>query len=183
MRYALLTAAALLSYQVNSGNALLPHLGPIDSLHTAMFMDRAANCVAVSWERPAGKHWTGMVKPSSLSMTAVGIAVLIGAAGCTRTSDGSYVLRRPAAVQPTHTFRAIATRPLQYQVQANEPRAYPPAYARPAVSRPAPRPGQGHRAVAEHRQERAIQAARSEQADFLPQREPPPSGRIRVVCS
>jgi len=29
-------------------------------------------------------------------MTAFGVAVLIGAAGCTRTSDGSYIMRKPA---------------------------------------------------------------------------------------
>ena len=29
-------------------------------------------------------------------MSAFGVAVLIGAAGCTRTSDGSYVMRKPA---------------------------------------------------------------------------------------
>ena len=76
-----------------------------------------------------------MLKPSSLSITAVGMAVLIGAAGCTRTSDGSFELRRPAAFM---NFRA-SDPAAQYEVQPNEPRAYPPAYARPAVSRPAPR--------------------------------------------
>ena len=35
---------------------------------------------------------------SHLSMTALGMAVLIGAAGCTRTSDGSYVMRKPVAL-------------------------------------------------------------------------------------
>jgi hypothetical protein len=79
-----------------------------------------------------------MVKPSSLSMTAVGMAVLIGAAGCTRTSDGSFELHRPAVFSRLMSFRA-SNPAAQYEVQPNEPRTFPPAYARPAVSRPAPR--------------------------------------------
>ena len=33
---------------------------------------------------------------STISMSALGVAMLIGAGGCTRTSDGSYVMRKPA---------------------------------------------------------------------------------------
>jgi hypothetical protein len=79
-----------------------------------------------------------MVRASSFSVTAVGMAMLIGAAGCMRTSDGSYVLRRPAMFSRLLNFRDREPAP-QYQVQVNEPRTYPPAYARPAGSRTAPR--------------------------------------------
>jgi hypothetical protein len=122
-----------------------------------------------------------MVKPSSLSMTAVGIAVLVGAAGCTRTSDGSFVLHRPAMFSRLmHSRdREVAA---QYQAQPNEPRSYPPAYARPAASRSALRQAQ-------------VTAPSLGIIRNVPFKRPDPSkpiscrnetgssGRIRVVCS
>jgi hypothetical protein len=114
-------------------------------------------------------------------MTAVGIAVLIGAAGCTRTSDGSYVLRRPAMFSRLMHSRDREPA-LQNQVQVNEPRTYPPAYARPAVSRTAPRQAK-------------VTAPSLSIIRNAPFRRPDPSkplscrnetsssGRIRVVCS
>ena len=117
-----------------------------------------------------------MVKPSSLSMTAVGIAVLIGAAGCTRTSDGSYVLRRPAM------FSRDRDPALQYQVQANEPRSYPPAHVRPAVSRSAPR--QAKVTAPSLGIIRNVPFKRPDPSKPISCRnEATSSGRIRVVCS
>ncbi len=43
--------------------------------------------------------------PSSISMSAFGVAVLIGATGCTRTSDGSFVHAQARHVQPPDEFR------------------------------------------------------------------------------
>jgi hypothetical protein len=122
-----------------------------------------------------------MVKPSSLSMTAVGIAVLIGAAGCMRTSDGSYVLRRPTMFSRLMNFRDREPTP-QYQAQVNEPRPYPPAYARPAGSRSAPR-----RAKVMAPSMSIIKNPPFRRADTSKplscRNATSPSGRIRVVCS
>jgi hypothetical protein len=122
-----------------------------------------------------------MVKPSRLSMMAVGIAVLIGAAGCTRTSDGSYVLRRPALFsRPTHSPDRDPA--LQYQVQANEPRSYPPAHVRPAVARSAPR--QAKVTAPSLGLIRNVPFKRPDPSKPISCRnEATSSGRIRVVCS
>ena len=122
-----------------------------------------------------------MVKPSSLSMTALGIAMLIGAASCTRTSDGSFELRRPAVFGRLMNFRQSDPAP-QYQVQANEPRAFPPADARPAVSRPSPRLAKvtgpslsiARNAPFRRADPRKPLSCRNETSS---------AGRIRVVCS
>ena len=73
------------------------------SLHTAFRIaapSRAALCAGAAEGR-----LDAMVKPSSLSMTAVGMAVLIGAAGCTRTSDGSLRAAQACHLQPSLNFR------------------------------------------------------------------------------
>ena len=57
-------------------------------------------------------------------MTALGMAVLIGAAGCMRTSDGSYVMRKPVALS---RFLGLGkTNAPAYTAQPNEPRYFPP---------------------------------------------------------
>ena len=116
-----------------------------------------------------------MVKPSSLSMTTVGMAVLIGATGCTRTSDGSFV--------PTMFSRFADPEPVpQYQAQVNEPRSYPPASARPVVSQAAPRlarvTGPSMSIVKNPPFKRADPSQ-----PLSCRNEASSSGRIRVVCS
>jgi hypothetical protein len=123
-----------------------------------------------------------MVKPSSLSMTAVGIAVLIGAAGCTRTSDGSVVLRRPTVFSRLMKFRDPDPVP-QYQVQVNEPRSYPPAYAPPAAARARPQ----RQAKVTAPSLSIVKNAPFKRIDpskpLSCRNETSSSGRIRVVCS
>ena len=38
----------------------------------------------------------GMNRVAGISVTALGVAALIGTAGCTKTSDGSIVMRKPS---------------------------------------------------------------------------------------
>ena len=58
-------------------------------------------------------------------MTALGMAVLIGAAGCTRTSDGSYVMRKPVALTRFLGLGKSNPAPV-HTAQVNEPRYFPP---------------------------------------------------------
>ena len=114
-------------------------------------------------------------------MTAVGIAVLIGAAGCTRTSDGSYVLRRPAMFSRLmHSRDREPTQ--QYEAQVNEPRPYPPAYARPAASRSAPRQAQvtaPSMSIIKNPPFRRVDVSKP----LSCRNATSSSGRIRIVCS
>jgi hypothetical protein len=115
-----------------------------------------------------------MVKPSSLSMTAVGMVVLIGAAGCTRTSDGSIV--------PVMFSRFADPAPVpQYQAQVNEPRTYPPARARPAA-KAAPRVAKvtgPSMSIVKNPPFKRVDPSQP----LSCRNETSPSGRIRVVCS
>jgi hypothetical protein len=61
---------------------------------------------------------------SSISMTAFGVAVLIGAAGCTRTSDGSFVMRKPAMFSRLAMFGDR-----EPDVTTRSPTMAPPPYA------------------------------------------------------
>ena len=77
-----------------------------------------------------------------ISVTALGIAALGAAVGCTRTSDGSYVLRRPAML--SHVSRepesAAAVQPLgppAYAVVSPPPASSPPQSKMPKVTVPA----------------------------------------------
>jgi hypothetical protein len=63
-------------------------------------------------------------------MTALGMAVLIGVAGCTRTSDGSYVMRKPVALTRLLGFGRNNPAPA-YTAQVNEPRFFPPSRSAP----------------------------------------------------
>ena len=114
-------------------------------------------------------------------MTAVGIAVLIGAGGCMRTSDGSYVLRRPTMFSRLmHSRDREPTQ--QYQAQVNEPRAYPPGNARPAASRSAPRQAKvmgPSMSIIKNPPFRRVDASKP----LSCRNATSPSGRIRVVCS
>ena len=67
--------------------------------------------------------------PSSISMSAFGVAVLIGATGCTRTSDGSFVMRKPAMFSRLMNFGND-----EAEMAARSPAivAPPPVYAPPA---------------------------------------------------
>lgn len=75
-----------------------------------------------------------MIRTAGISVTALGITMLIATGGCTRTSDGSYVMRRPAMLN--HVIGE------QQPVAELQP-VSPPVYAEvapPPVSSPPPQP-------------------------------------------
>lgn len=121
-----------------------------------------------------------MTRSSSLSVTALSVAVLIGAAGCTRTSDGSLVMRNPVAFSRLMNF-GRRDRGADYAGQANEPRVFPAAASRPGITRPAARQvrltGLSMSIVSNPPFKRPASAR-----PLSCRNETSPAGRIRVVC-
>ena len=119
---------------------------------------------------------------STISMTAFGIVVLIGAGGCTRTSDGSYVMRKPAMFSRLAMFgdREAEVAPRAPVV------APPPPSASTQVSQPS--------ALARPQRQAKVTAPSLSLIKNPPFKRPDPNkpischnesttGRIRVVCS
>jgi hypothetical protein len=122
-------------------------------------------------------------------MTAVGMAVLIGAAGCTRTSDGSYVMRKPVALtrflglgrsnaSPAQTAQIAQTAQVAQIAQVNEPRYFPPPSA--AAPPPARRVNSSapSLSIVKNPPFKRPQSGKP----ISCRNETSPSGRIRVVC-
>jgi hypothetical protein len=118
---------------------------------------------------------------SGISMTAFGVAVLIGAAGCTRTSDGSYVMRKPAMFSRLAMFGDK-----EAEVAPRSPAIASPPYANTQAAPTAPRARPQRQAKITGPSLSLIKNPpfkRTDPSKPISCRNESTTGRIRVVCS
>ena len=122
-----------------------------------------------------------------VSLTALSVAVLVGAAGCTRTSDGSFVMRRPSfsrllSSDSDEQARIVHSKTLSQQQAAAPAQAVSP----PRTTRPMRRTTQNQAKLTIPAMSitKSVPFKRSDPAKPLAcKNETSPSGRVRVVCN
>jgi hypothetical protein len=84
------------------------------------------------------------MRGADIAATALSMAMLVGAGGCTRTSDGSIEMMRPsltglfdddepAVIVPSRTLTRPVTQPVPTRLAGTRPRLIPPKVSVPTM--------------------------------------------------